>query len=106
MKYRISTQDDQPIILGAVDDVTSILQNIRVLLGTWMGEVPLYRDFGIDPKLLHKPMSVVQPMLIADITDSIEQGEPRAAVLGVSVSSPTGKPDKLSVTVEVEVKDG
>lgn len=103
MSYTVKSTDLSEIRLNETDVVESVLQNIRVLLKTWQGEVPLYRDFGIDPEILHRPMDEAEDLLAADIIEKIETFEPRASVLDVSFSVSREKPDILEIIVEVEV---
>ncbi len=103
MSYTVSTTDVSKISLNETDYVESVLQNIRVLLSTWQGDVPLYRDFGINPELLHRPINAVESLLIEDVTEKIEKYEPRATVLQVSFDASSVTPDHLGITVEVEV---
>lgn len=46
--YLVSANDLTTISLGEQDTVTSVLQNIAVILSTPKGTVPCYREFGID----------------------------------------------------------
>ena len=51
--YLVSANDLTTISLGEQDTVTSVLQNIAVILSTPKGTVPCYREFGIDLSLIH-----------------------------------------------------
>ena len=66
--YLVSANDLTTISLGEQDTVTSVLQNIAVILSTPKGTVPCYREFGIDiANILDRPENVAQPMLCAAI---------------------------------------
>lgn len=103
MAYRISTYDPRHIVLHEQNRTDSILQNIWLLLHTWRGSVPLYREYGYNPRLLHKPVNVVESLLAEDVTEQIEKYEPRARVLSVSFGVHKDTPDTLEATVDVEV---
>lgn len=105
MVYTVSTADTSKIILNETSYVDSVLQNIRCLLSTWQGDVPLYRDYGIDPTLLHKPINEVESLLVECISDQIEKYEPRAELLNVDFFAQPEKPDVLGITVQVEVSE-
>lgn len=105
MSYTVKSTDLSVIRLNESDAVESVLQNIRILLNTWQGEVPLYRDFGIDPEILHRPINEVENLLAADVIEKVETYEPRATVLDVSFAVSAKRPDTLEITVEVEVKN-
>lgn len=104
MSYTVSNTDSAELELNESSYVDSVLQNIRCLLSTWEGEVPLYRDYGLNPELLHRPINVVESLLVADITDKIEKYEPRAQVINVSFTGESQTPDVLGISVEVEIE--
>jgi len=60
-----------------------VKQNIRFLLSTPKGSVPLNREFGISLELLDNPTPVAKQRLIAEIISAIERWEPRARVTKV-----------------------
>lgn len=105
MSYTVSTADNENIVLNENAYVNSVLQNIRMLLSTWEGDVPLYRDYGLNPELLHRPINVVESLLIEDITEKIEKYEPRCTLISCSFSVDNSRPDVLGITVEIEVDE-
>lgn len=91
--YLVSANDLTAISLGEQDTVTSVLQNIAVILSTPKGTVPGYREFGIDiSDILDRPENVAQPMLCAAIKEAIERFEPRAHLYGDYVQILQGQP--------------
>lgn len=60
-----------------------ILQNVRTILTTRKGTVPLDRNFGLSQEFLDRPLPVAQAMLNTDIIDQIRTYEPRAQVISV-----------------------
>lgn len=100
MTYKITTGDLSPIVLNQADPVESVLQNIRVLLRTWQGTVPLYREFGVDAEILHKPVTVARNLLYAELREKIERYEPRVHVKNVTFEETEVG---LIPTVEVEI---
>lgn len=70
---------------GAVDfapptEVHEILQNIRTILNTRIGSVPLDREFGISWEHLDKPVQVAKTRMMVDVIDALEKHEPRVRV--------------------------
>ena len=61
-----------------------ILQNVRTILATHIGIVPLFRDFGTSLDALDMPTPIAQQMFKAAVIDAIEEFEPRATVKSVS----------------------
>lgn len=60
--------------------VREILQNVRTILATRKGTVPLDRDFGLSWDQIDRPTAVVMMQIRSEIVDAIEQYEPRARV--------------------------
>lgn len=102
MTYQVSITD-QPIRLGEVDRIKSILQNVSIILRTRRGTCPMYREFGIPQDFLHKPTTVAKSMIFAEIRDAVEAFEPRCNV--VSVTFTQSAADELTPIVEVEIPD-
>jgi len=105
MSYKVSAADLRRIRFNEPDTVSSVLQNIAVILSTPKGTVPLCRDFGLPWDLLDKPIPVVKNMLVAPIREAIERWEPRAAFVNVSFSEDLSQPGRLIPTVEVEIHE-
>jgi phage baseplate assembly protein W len=64
-------------------DVKLCVQN---LLRIFRGECAYERIKGIDPRMIDKPMSAVEPEIRQDAEWLIETYEPRAAINGITVS--------------------
>lgn len=61
-----------------------INQNLRTILTTPRGSVPLDRDFGIDMSVIDLPIPLYKAKLTADIYDIIPKYEPRVKVVDVT----------------------
>lgn len=105
MNLKISASETLEIQLMQKDSVSSIVQNVLLILNSWMGTVPMYRDFGISSEFLHKPVKVAQTLLIASIQEAIERYEPRVSVRGITFEGDADSPGKLIPTVEVSIKN-
>lgn len=81
MRYIITI--DSTIDFAPSTETAEILQNVRTIISTRKGSVPLDRDFGISWEHLDKPLPVARSLMQADVIDAIEQYEPRAKVLSV-----------------------
>ena len=98
--YLVSANDLTTISLGEQDTVTSVLQNIAVILSTPKGTVPCYREFGIDiANILDRPENVAQPML----KEAIERFEPRATYMGTTFKEAPDTPGRMLPVVEVSI---
>jgi len=100
MSYKVTPDSEGKLILNERDVVRSVLQNVAIILGTWIGTVPLYREFGITSKYIDKPISVVKPMLHAEIREVIMKYEPRAEVVSITFEEGV---DRLKPIVEVNI---
>lgn len=103
MSYKIKAADLTNIRFNDQDLVSSVLQNIAVILSTPKGSVPQYREFGLSAIFLDKPTPVAKMMMIAEIREAIERWEPRARFVGVTFEERVTQPGTLWPTVEVEI---
>lgn len=71
--------DNAPIVIGA-SGMEEITQNIRMIVLTFMGSVPLHRSFAHDPAMLDSPSPLETARLIGSLTTAIETWEPRVKV--------------------------
>ena len=103
MSYQVNATDLGNIRLNELETVSSVLQNIALILATPKGSVPFYRDFGVSNEFLDKPMPVAKVMMIAEVREAIETWEPRATVTDISFEESPLEPGRLIPTVEVEI---
>ena len=61
-----------------------VLQNVAVILDLIQKSCPMFRDGGLPGLLIHRPMNVIENMMIASIYDQIEEYEPRAEIAAVT----------------------
>lgn len=65
-------------------EVEEILQNVRTIIATRVGTVPLDRGFGIPYDAVDAPISVSRALMQTAIIDAIQAYEPRANVKAVN----------------------
>ncbi len=96
------TATNAGINLAPATTLEEIAQNVRMIITTAKGTVPLDREFGIDGRALDKPIAVAQAMLSSEIASAVSRFEPRARVTKVTY---TGKEQdgQLEPTVRIEV---
>lgn len=95
-----------PINFAPATVVEEVVQNVRMILATPRGTVPLHRGFGLESStLLDRPVNVVQAMLSTTIIDAIQQGEPRATVQEVQWSGSTVQDGILTPTVLIHINE-
>jgi hypothetical protein len=103
MSYTV-TSNIEKLTLNETDTVASVLQNVAIILSTWRGEVPLYRDFGLSPDLLHRPIDVAKAQMRSEIMEAVEEYEPRANIVSISFEADELMPDVLRPVLEIEIE--
>ena len=78
-EYIVSTRDGE-ITFAPANTVQEVIQNVRMIITTPKGTVPLDREFGIDATVVDKPLPVAQAQLARDIVNAVKKYEPRAKV--------------------------
>lgn len=79
-----------------------ILQNVRTILTTARGSVPMDRDFGIDAEVVSMPIATAQAKLTADIIATVMKYEPRAKVKKI-IYEGDEESGQIRPTVRIEV---
>lgn len=98
---RYTIQGTGPIQFSPGNELEEIFQNIRTILSTPKGSVPLDRDLGIDLSYLDNPTPVAEAKLTTEIIAAVKRYEPRVSVTAISF---TGDMDgKLKPVVEVRI---
>jgi phage baseplate assembly protein W len=82
MNYLVKLNDK--IDFSPDSEAKEILQNVRTILTTVIGSVPLHRDFGISWENVDKPLPVAISLMQATVIDAITDFEPRAKVVNVT----------------------
>ncbi len=103
MRYQVTAADLTPLRLGERDTVRSVLQNVSLILRSVQGTCPMYRGFGVRRDLTDRPAPAVRPLLMAAVKEAVEDREPRAEVLSVSVAEDPTEPGRMIPTVEVMI---
>ena len=89
------------INFAPADERTEIIQNIKTILQTIQGTVPLFREFGINSENLDVPINLAQTMLASEIARQINLYEPRAVLKRINAEK--NLDGKLKITVQIEV---
>ena len=103
MSYTVRATDLKNIRFNDPELVTSVLQNIAVILATPKGSVPQYREFGLSATMLDKPTPVAKMMMRAEVREAIERWELRARFVSMTFEELITQPGTLWPTVEVEI---
>ncbi|MDE5879937.1 MAG: hypothetical protein K2G99_07995 [Desulfovibrio sp.] len=80
-------------------------QEIRTVLATRKGSVPLDRDFGLSWDFIDKPLTEAMPYMVAEIGQQLERYVPRIRVRDIAFASPDAVEGILQPTVTVEIRE-
>lgn len=86
MEYEVSLTDKVDFAPSTV--AKEVLQNVRTILDTVVGTVPLERNIGISWDYVGKPMPVAMDMLRVAVNNAISRQEPRAQILSIKFDQP------------------
>lgn len=105
MDFVVDTTLPPNIVIGATG-LTGLAQEIRTVLTTRKGSVPLDRDFGLDWSFVDAPLPEVQPRYVGEVARQVEKYVPRVQVLEVSFKStvPNAAEGKLYPVVRVAIR--
>ena len=67
-------------------EIEEIAQNVRMILHTFKGQVPLDRNFGIDSEIIDMPVNVARTKMTTRIVKAVNDSEPRVKVKEVKFS--------------------
>lgn len=85
--------------------LVGLAQEIRIVLGTRKGSVPLDRNFGITWDYVDLPMTQAMPYMVAEIGQQLEKYVPRIRVRDISFSSDDAMEGNLKPSVTVEIRE-
>lgn len=88
-EHIVSTQEGE-VTFAPESVIAEVVQNVRMIITTPKGTVPLDRDFGIDATVVDKPLPVAQALLARDIVNAVKKYEPRARVTKVEFTDGSG----------------
>lgn len=103
MDIVIDQDMDAALVFAEGDEITSIVQNIVLLLNTRKGSIPLYREFGLPMEFIDKPADVAETLATLEIAEALEQFEPRAALKDLRFMP--SRDGRMSIQVEVSIKN-
>ena len=91
----IDTTLPAEIIINA-KGLVGLAQEVRTVMTTRKGSVPLDRDFGVDFTVIDEPVNSVKPIYVGEVAAQIERYVPRVEVLSITFKpSPSEAVDGL-----------
>jgi len=93
------------VVIGATG-LEEIYQNVRTILATPKGSVPLDRDFGVDQTFLDQPTRAAMTMALPSIVEAVEKYEPRVKVTDVAWIESDAMDGRMIPQVRIRIRDG
>lgn len=95
------------IEIGA-EGINEIIQNIRTILATVKGTVPLDRSFGVDIGFLDEPIPLSRALYTSEVVRAIKEHEPRVEVVKIlwDQESADLMDGKQKPTVRIKIIEG
>lgn len=79
-----------------------VVQNVRMIITTVRGTVPLFRDFGLDSTIIDSPTLMAQAKISTEIIRQVRKYEPRAKITSLKYDVPEIGHLRPIVTVAVK----
>ena len=105
MTFAIDFSQDVALTLAPEDSREETIQGIYILLNTVLGEVPCYREFGVDSEYVHRPTNVAQTMYAASITAALQEFMPDVLIEDITFTVDPDNPSTLYPKLEVTIDD-
>ena len=80
-----------------------ILQNVRFILGSVAGNVPLARGMGIDTAAVDAPASKARALLMTSVLRAVQRNEPRARVVELYLEDNGALNGQFTPRVRIEI---
>lgn len=101
--FEVDMRRKKGIRIGATG-LDGLEQEIRMLLATRKGSVPLDRDYGLTWDYVDLPMPEALPYMISEIAGQLEKYVPRIKVRDIMFKSDDPVEGILQPTVTVEIR--
>jgi hypothetical protein len=88
MDLTVDTTKPVAVEVGATG-VRQLAQEIRTVLATRKGSVPLDRDFGVSWELIDRPLPAAKQLIIAEVARQLEKYVPRIRFKSIAFPEPT-----------------
>lgn len=102
--YILDFEEEKDYLLTPTTLVEEVLQNVRFIVRTRKGSVPLFRDFGVDWGFLDRPIAEARLMAIPDIISEIQAREPRAEIVDISYKGTNAEDGKIKLKLIIRIK--
>lgn len=100
-------RSDTPLHATMIENdlVSSVIQNLLLLVSTRKGTIPMYREFGLPMEYIDKPIDAAMAIMVGEITEAVEEFEPRCKLKEITFDTSQAINARLIAVMEVEIKD-
>lgn len=105
MAYILDFENEDDFSLIPTTTTEEVLQNIRFIVKTRKGSLPLFRDFGVDWEFLDRPIAEARLLAIPEIISEIQAREPRAEIIDISYDGTNAENGKIKLKLTIKIKD-
>lgn len=84
------TASNIPIDFAPSSEINEVIQNVRTIISTRKGTVPLDRDFGLDWSFIDKPINIATAQASKQVIQQVRRYEPRAKILSFELVEDIG----------------
>lgn len=102
--FEVDMRRKKGVRIGAAG-LDGLEQEIRLLLSTRKGSVPLDRDYGVSWDYVDLPLPEAMPYMISEIAGQLEKYVPRIKVRDIVFKSADPLEGILQPTVTVEIRE-
>lgn len=81
------TYNPSKVNFRPANELEEIFQNVNTILGTYKFSVPLFREFGFAADFIDRPMSILHPLYVREVVETVEKYEPRIIVEEVKLTA-------------------
>lgn len=103
--YVLDFEEEKDFLLVSTTTAEEVLQNVRFIIKTRKGSLPLFRDFGVDWGFLDRPIAEARLMAIPDIISEIQTREPRAEIVDINFGGTNAEDGKIKLKLTIRVKE-
>lgn len=103
MTEYLVTADPSAVDFFPSSAVAEVLQNVRMILATQKGTVPLDRNFGLSWDAVSAPPAVARARITTEVIQQINRYEPRAKVIKIQFETSNAVEGQLRPRVVIGV---
>ena len=101
--YEVLVTGDNEINFSPPDLLSEVSQNLRTIISTSKGTVPMFREFGLDNAIVDLPVNSALAKVQSDIIMAVKKFEPRIKLSSINFEGDHN--GKLAVRIKFSLQD-